>query len=166
VIDLTIARPRGTPASDDPHDHYEVLQLQRTRDPLRGTWQPVMGHIEGDESATAASMREAREEVGLNIADASVCTAFWALEQVHPYFIASIDCVVLSPRFLALVAPGWIPVLNNEHAAFRWVALRDAPRHSTWPGQRAALAEVATILAGQSIEGPWLKIDPASAKLA
>jgi len=166
VIDVTIARPTRSPASAEVGDRFEVLQLQRTRDPLKGTWQPVMGHIDGQESATAAAMREAREEVGLNIADPAACAAFWALEQVHPYFISAIDCVVLSPRFLALVAPDWTPSLNHEHAAHRWVLLRDASRSSTWPGQRASLAEVATLLAGDSIEGPWLRIDPAKITIA
>jgi len=34
-----------------------VLQLRRSNEPMRGTWQPVMGHIVSGESAVEAVVR-------------------------------------------------------------------------------------------------------------
>jgi dATP pyrophosphohydrolase len=128
------------------------LQLQRTRDPLGGTWQPIMGHCEKGETAVQCALREMAEEVGLSRGD-SALRGVWALEQVHPFFIAELDAIVMSPRFAVEVAgggAGWTPRLNDEHAAYRWVHARDAMRASgsggegafMWPGQRAAAREI------------------------
>ena len=66
----------------------------------------------------------------------------WALEGVHPYFLASLDAIVLSPRFAVEVSEGWSPRLNGEHDGFRWVNARRAERHFMWPGQIAAVREL------------------------
>lgn len=152
--------PAGSSGSS-PAD-IELLQLQRTKDPLRGSWQPVMGHIEAGETAVQAAMREMAEEVGLRVTFAKAgrsggvgggeggtdpaCLGVWALEQVHPFYIAAIDCIVLSPRFVVLVSRDWQPKLNSEHGASRWVHARAAGSHFTWPGQLAAIAELRSVL--------------------
>lgn len=148
--------PAGSSASS-PAD-IELLQLQRTKDPLRGSWQPVMGHIEAGETAVQAAMREMAEEVGLRVTLAKAgghqggggsdpaCLGVWALEQVHPFYIAAIDCIVLSPRFVVLVSCDWTPKLNSEHGASRWVRAAAAAAHFTWPGQLAAIAELRSVL--------------------
>jgi len=162
VVDVYIFRPADEPAID-------VLQLLRTRDPLARTWQPVMGHVEAGETATDTARRELREEVGLDTPSAS-CSAMWALEQVWPFYIAAIDCVVLSPRFVARVAPGWEPTLNAEHSAHRWVRVpadADDPslrglldRHFMWPGQRHTIVELLReIVAPASLSRDRLRID-------
>lgn len=119
----------------------ELLQIQRAKEPLKGTWQPVMGHIEAGETAVAAALRELDEEVGLSAAG-EACLGVWALEQVHPYYIAAIDCVMLPPRFAARVGPGWVPRLNDEHTAHRWVRAAEAAKWFMWPGQAAAAREL------------------------
>ena len=130
----------------------EVLQLHRVEAPLRATWQPVMGHVEAGESAVDTMWRELREEVGLERAAALDA---YALEQVHPFFIAELDAVFLSPRFAVEVASSFEPVLNAEHDAARWVPLDRAVDEFLWPGQRAALRELTALLDG----------DPAAAVL-
>ena len=122
------------------------LQLKRTREPLGGTWHPVMGHAEKGETAVQCAWRELSEEVGLRKGDAAL-RGVWALEQVHPFFIAELDAIVMSPRFAVEVSPDWTPRLNDEHAGHRWVHSRDAMRASgegafMWPGQRAAAREI------------------------
>jgi len=155
----------GADAGGASADVY-FLQLKRTRDPLGRTWQPVMGHAEPGETAVQCALRELSEEVGLAPpprgrgqgggrevhadqppAAHATFLALWALEQVHPFFIAELDAIVLSPRFAAEVPPGWTPRLNDEHTAHRWVHWRDAVRASgegafMWPGQRAAAREI------------------------
>ncbi len=117
----------------------EVLQLRRVESPLLHTWQPVMGHIEGNESTPAAMWREVEEEVGLV---RSQVVAAYALEGVHPFYLASRDAILLSVRFAIEVAPDWAPRLNHEHDAARWVPLADIRLSFMWPGQIAALDEL------------------------
>lgn len=135
VIDVYVVRraPRARAG-------WQFLQLRRAKDPLRATWQPIMGHIEPGEAAVAAALREVREEVGLDARGPHV-RAVWALEQVHPYYLPAIDCIVLSPRFVVEVAPAWSPVLNAEHDGARWVHQRSVRAQFMWPGQHAAIAE-------------------------
>ncbi len=133
----------------DPAHGVYFLQLKRTRDPLGGTWHPIMGHCEKGETALQCALREMAEEVGLSRGD-SALRGLWALEQVHPFFIAELDAIVMSPRFAVEVVgggAGWSPRLNDEHGAHRWVHARDAVRPSgdvafMWPGQRAAAREI------------------------
>ncbi len=148
-------------------DRLFFLQLLRTREPLAKTWHPIMGHIDTDangqtETAAACATRELNEEVGLD-PFAGACLGFWALEQVHPFFIASIDCIVMSPRFAAEVAPSWSPALNTEHSSHRWVDGRSALRAFMWPGQHRAIEEIRTTLAPhESLCRESLRVLPAS----
>jgi 8-oxo-dGTP pyrophosphatase MutT (NUDIX family) len=116
----------------------EFLQLRRAREPMRGTWQPVMGHVEADETSVRAAARELREETGLDVGDPRV-VGFWALERVRPYFMAELDAIVLSPRFALEVRPGWEPVLDASLDAWRWVT-RVEDFH--WADQHDAVHEV------------------------
>lgn len=133
----------------------ELLQMRRACETLHGTWQPVMGHVEQGESATEAVVRELAEETGLDARGPSVL-GFWALEQVHPYYLPSRDAVMLTPRFACEVNIGWQPALNEEHDLHRWVPADDADKLFMWPGQRAAIRELIEItrpgdLAGESL---------------
>lgn len=135
-------RPSGASSSRV----IELLQLMRAHDPLGGTWQPIMGHVEAGETAWGTVVREVREEVGLAI-DGDDARGFWALEQVHPFYLAELDCIVMSPRFVIEVSSSWEPTLNDEHTDHRWIG---APLHGglsmreffLWPGQRRAVEEI------------------------
>lgn len=131
----------GADAGQPPRAEVWFLQLLRSGPPLAQTWHPVMGHCEAGETAVQCMKRELREELGLE-AGAPALLGLWALEQVHPFFIAEIDSIVMSPRFAAEVAPGWTPRLDDEHSAHRWVRWRDAAAAFMWPGQLAACREV------------------------
>lgn len=119
----------------------EFLQLLRAAPPLASTWQPLMGHVERDETATHCALREVREEVGL-APESDTCLGFWALEQVHPFYLPDLDCVVMSPRFALQVAPGWAPALNDEHRDARWVESERMSEAFLWPGQKRACREI------------------------
>ncbi len=159
IVDVYIARVSEPARVSRSHDYespdtripasIELLQIKRARDPLAQTWQPVMGHIETGETAIAAALREVREEVGLDV-HSDMCTGMWALEQVYPFYIASIDCIVLSPRFVAVVSAAWTPTLNSEHSEWRWVAEHDVRAMFMWPGQAAAIADLGPIVRGTS----------------
>lgn len=138
IVELYILRPQGAT--------FDLLQLRRVEPPLAGTWQPVMGHIEAGETSGAAAAREAGEELALNLADPQQCTDLFALEQVHPFFIAEMDAVFLTPRLVGVVTPSWEPRMNGEHDAFRWTPVERAGELFMWPGQRAAVAELVDLL--------------------
>jgi len=119
----------------------EFLQLLRNRSPLAATWQPLMGHIEAGETTLQCAQRELAEEIGLRAGD-SDWKGLWALEQVHPYYLPTIDAVVMSPRFAARVAPDFSPTLNDEHSDFRWISADLVDECFFWPGQKKACREV------------------------
>lgn len=133
VIEVYVIRASGRA--------HEFLQVLRASDPLRGTWHPVMGHTEPGETASETALRELEEEIGLSRADPALLDMF-ALEQVHPYYLAALDCIVMSPRFVALVAPAWEPRLNDEHESHRWIDAGRAKRDFLWPGQKRAAEEI------------------------
>src|SRR4051812_1092336 len=141
IVDVYVFRrfPSEGITRGDPY--VEVLQLYRAEAPLVSTWQPVMGHVESGETGAACAWRELFEELGLQRGDAALL-GLWALEQVHPYFMAELDAVILSPRFAAEVSGHWEPRLNGEHRAHRWIAAHQAHRYFMWPGQVAAVHEI------------------------
>lgn len=155
IVDVYIFRRRRA--------GLEFLQLLRAGEPLINTWHPVMGHIEKGETAVECAMRELREEVGLSPSDGAV-KGMWALEQVHPYYVAEIDQIVLSPRFAVEVEGGWEPRLNGEHARARWVAQNRVRASFMWPGQVAACEEVAGLMKRGNLAREALRITPRPAR--
>jgi len=140
IVDVYIAREsRGV---------VEFLQLHRTNDPLADTWQPVMGHVEREESVVETAVRELGEEVGLCDGDES-WLGFWQLEDVHPYFVARLDAVLLSPRLLVEVVGSWTPDISGEqtHDDYRWVCADALDELFMWPGQVRACREAVNLLA-------------------
>lgn len=144
VIDVYIFRRTAQSAGD--HNEIELLQLLRAGAPMDRTWQPVMGHAEPGERAWEAGLREVEEEVGLARTDPALL-GMWALEQIWPYYLADLDCIVMSPRFAIEVAREWEPRINGEHSDSRWIS---APHHGgqpaaeffMWPGQKHAIREL------------------------
>jgi dihydroneopterin triphosphate diphosphatase len=129
------------PSKKSPRASVRFLQLLRAGAPLDKTWQPVMGHIHAGERSIDGAWREMDEELGLRRGDPALL-GMWALEQVHPFYIAAIDSVVMSPRFCCEVRPGWAPTLNDEHTAYRWVSESEIDASFMWPGQKACCREI------------------------
>lgn len=146
LVDAYVVRER---------EAVEFLQLRRVAEPMAGTWQPVMGHIEAGETAVAAVLRELGEEIRLRPRDAA-WMGFWQLEEVHPYFVAALDAVVLSPRFAVFVDDAWEPDISGDdaHDGHRWVPATEVEQAFLWPGQWRACAEAASLIAtrGSALE--------------
>lgn len=124
----------------------EWLQLLRAERPgkiMAGTWQPVAGGIKRGESATEAARREAREETGLT---EKAIAGMWQCDEVHPFYLAARDVIMLAPAFAVEVGSAWRPKLNEEHSTARWVKDRDAEGMFMWPGQRAAIREIRELI--------------------
>lgn len=159
IVDVYVFRRRR--AAKGARGRIEFLQLLRASEPLARTWHPVMGHIEKGETAVECAVRELREEVGID-AGGEEAIGFWALEQVHPYYVAAIDQIVLSPRFALQVRAGWAPQINEEHAGVRWVARAEVAKKFMWPGQAAACAEVVALVRPGSLAAGALRVRPES----
>jgi 8-oxo-dGTP pyrophosphatase MutT (NUDIX family) len=145
IVDVYVIRQFASEMLHSVDPMIELLQLHRARDPLPGTWQPVMGHIETGETGTAAALRELREEIGLTPED-PLFRGLWQLEQVNPFYMASSNEIVMSPRFVAEVDPHWEPTLADEHDASRWVSSHQALRYFMWPGQLQAVREIVEVI--------------------
>ena len=133
------------------------LQLKRAEEPLLNTWQPIMGHIESGEATQTAMWREVEEEVGLT-RNSPHFKGAWALEGVYPYYLARKDAIMMSPRFAVEVSDSWVPTLNSENSAFRWVGPEDLEDHFMWPGQRACICEILNDIILRSIAEPFLRL--------
>ncbi len=125
----------------------ELLLMRRAKEPMLGTWQPVLGHAVEGETAVEAARRELMEETGLS--DATGLVRFECLERVRPYYIPETDSIVLSPRFLATAPGGWEPELCAEHDERKWVASFEALDELHWPSQKEAWGEV--LMRGMSL---------------
>ena len=137
IVDVYVFRCRKPGHACD----VEFLQLRRAASAvLPGSWQPVMGHTLDGETAAQAALRELREETGF--APGAGVEAAWQLEEPNAYFLARLDCVMLSPCFAVRVAAGVEPTLNPEHDAARWVKRDATDRAFLWPGQRKAVAQI------------------------
>ena len=134
---------------------YELLQLRRsTGDFLGGTWQIVRGAAENNETSMQAALRQLREETGL------LPLEFYSLGVVESFYIASTDMLYHSPAFLAVVSIDTPITLNNEHDAFRWIAIADADRLCMWPSEKPLLAHSVTQILTNGPSKPFLQLRP------
>ena len=135
----------------------EFLQLRRAATAmLPGTWQPVMGHVRDDETASQCARRELAEETGFG---GDEVLGWWQLESPNAYFLHARDCMMLSPCFAVRVGPRAEPALNHEHDASRWVCRDAADRAFLWPGQRQAITQIVRdIVEPGSPAEPYLRL--------
>jgi 8-oxo-dGTP diphosphatase len=94
------------------------LFLQRAKEPYKGLWQIPGGFIELDETPQQAIEREIAEETALRFELGPLIGVFLA-----PYgddqqsLVHTFECK----------SPDGEPKLSNEHSAFKWASLNDAP---------------------------------------
>jgi dATP pyrophosphohydrolase len=120
---------------------WQTLLLRRaaaTR--CAGSWEGVHGMIEGAERPEEAAIREVREETGL------------AVERlynvaVQPFYLHTSGLVTLAVAFAAVVASDARPTLSAEHDRAEWTSFAAARELLAWPRSRAALADIAVLLA-------------------
>jgi len=155
VVDVYVFKRVSAAGRARPENHF--LQLLRSGPPLENTWHPVMGHIEKGETAVDCAVREMEEEMGIRQGDAAL-VGLWALEQVHPFYIAAIDTIVMSPRFAAEVVSGWAPMLNAEHGEYRWVREGEIDASFMWPGQKAACREILSMIVPGGVAAEHVRI--------
>ncbi|MDX2199079.1 MAG: NUDIX pyrophosphatase [Phycisphaerae bacterium] len=131
----------------------EFLLLRRAAAAFLGdTWQAVHGHIEPNEPAWQAALRELKEETGLRP------RRFWQLEHVNTFYVAQRDAILMCPSFAAEIEADAVVTLSAEHTAYEWVAESEIAQRLMWPGQRAAIAELQEYIVKPSLAEPHLRI--------
>lgn len=119
----------------------EFLVLLRSPE-RHGYWNLVAGGVEEGEAPADAARRELDEESRL--ADP---VRFESLPLDLAYVRPEGSKVVLH-AFMAEAAPGWEPVLDEEHVEYRWCSAADADVLLAYPEPREAVGYVARLLEG------------------
>ena len=119
----------------------EFLVLLRSPE-RHGYWNLVAGGVEEGEAPAGAARRELDEESRL--ADP---VRFEPLPLGLAYVRPEGSKVVLH-AFMAEAAPGWEPVLDEEHVEYRWCSAADADVLLAYPEPREAVGYVARFLEG------------------
>jgi len=120
---------------------WELLALRRaagTR--CTGAWEAVHGFIEADERAEDAALREVREETGLTVQRLYNVA-------VQPFYLHGSGLVTLAVAFAAVVDGASAAVLGAEHDQAEWLPFAAARAKLAWPRSRAALDDIAILLA-------------------
>jgi len=121
---------------------WDVLVLRRgsgTR--CTGAWEVVHGRIEPGERPEDAAVREVAEECGLRVARLYNVSA-------HPFYLHTLAAVAVAVAFAAVAEPSAEPRLGPEHDRAEWLPIDQAAARLIWPRSRAALADIASLLAG------------------
>jgi dATP pyrophosphohydrolase len=144
-VTVLVVRPRGS--------RHDLLLARRAAGKyLGGTWNLITGGIEPGEPAWRTALRELREETGL------VATELYRLSALTQFYRWDNDTLNLSPMFCAIVDAGAVVELNHENSDFAWVPVEEVEPRLLWPGDRAALAEVRSVILGNGIAKPHLRI--------
>ena len=124
-------------------EQLEVLALRRgTNGRCPGSWETVHGTIEPGETPVQASVRELREETGLEP------QKLYNLSRTEAFYQHRTDEVALIPVFVALVAPAATVRLSAEHDQSEWLRPAEAARRFAWPRERRALDDILSIVGG------------------
>ena len=135
VFDCHVARP-GKDGS------LEWLLLRRASTKIyAGDWRMVGGKLQELESAWQACLRELREELQLQPA------RLLTVPFVNQFYEWQHDRINAIPVFVALTAPTFEPVLDEEHTHYLWLTEGEALSKLPWPGQRDGLSSASLLLA-------------------
>lgn len=147
VFDCHVARDTGS-------GNYEYLLLKRASHKIYAdSWRMVGGKLRQDETAWQACLRELSEETGLSP------SRLLSVPFVNRFYEWQQDRINDIPVFVAVVAPGVDPVLDEEHTAFTWLALASALERLPWPGQRDGLEAADALLTRGELLQTFLEVN-------
>jgi 8-oxo-dGTP pyrophosphatase MutT (NUDIX family) len=135
-------------------DRPEFLLIRRApgESMYPGLWQFVTGRVEKGEKASAAALRELKEETG------AAPVGFWVVPAVNSFYDPGEDRIALVPIFAAQIDPAFDVRLSAEHGEHEWLAYDVAARRLVWPGQRSCLDIVQRYIVGGEEAGTLLRI--------
>lgn len=110
---------------------FQVLLLKRAKTD-KGEWHPVTGNVEPHEQVRAAAVREAWEEVSLEVEPEPLGVTFTYDDPKRGRMHETAFAAALPPDDEKVE-------LSEEHTAFEWVSPDEAGKRLSWPEQRKAL---------------------------
>jgi dATP pyrophosphohydrolase len=117
----------------------ELLVVHRS--PAEGAfWHTVSGTVEPGEEPRATALRELEEETAL-VFDGEL-VEIGGFEYIREPWEAQPGLRVPVTAYLVDVAPGWEPVLNEEHDEYRWCTRDEAVALLYWPEPREIVASL------------------------
>lgn len=119
-----------------PREATEVLLLRRASAYMRGAWTYVAGHVEADETAWQAALRELAEETSLTP------RALYSSGHVESFYNAADEGIELVPAFVAMVDDAAVVKLNAEHDDYRWLAFDEAMPILPFESQQTLFVQV------------------------
>jgi len=117
----------------------ECLILRRSPETAiyPGLWQILTGHIQQDETAVQAVLREIKEETKLNP------LVLYTLNSLSRFYEPLDNSIYLVPLFLAVVPYSSRVILNpKEHDRYKWCYFQEALNTLTWHQHRRSLTHV------------------------
>lgn len=98
-----------------------------------GIWQPVTGKIKKKETASAAALREIKEETGI------IPKKFWVMPNVNSFYNIKNDSLNFLPVFGALIDFNTKIKISGEHNEFGWYSPEEAKKILAWHGQKKSV---------------------------
>lgn len=127
------------------------LLLKRAGGKLyEGQWRMIGGKVKEVETYWQAAIRELKEETNLNP------EKFWSVPTINHFYEASTDQILIIPAFGAEVESDKIPVLDDEHIDFKWVAAKDIKTHIVWPEQIRIIHLISDLIVNRQILDEWI----------
>jgi ADP-ribose pyrophosphatase YjhB (NUDIX family) len=103
-------------------DGARVLVVQRAREPKAGLWALPGGFCDGWESPAQAAVREAREELGVDVELTDFVGMYIGDYEFQGEILPVLDCF-----WLARIVAGEIRLDPRELRGYRWAARGDTP---------------------------------------
>lgn len=117
------------------NDRY--LLIRRSGKYLNGTWQMVSGGIHQGEKAHEATLREIKEETGLDV------DKLYSADAVETFYMTSLDKITFVPVFVAFVQnPGKIVLSPTEHDAYEWLEFEQAKERLVFSEQKRVISHI------------------------
>ena len=123
-------------------DGRRVLVIQRAHEPRAGQWAIPGGFCDGWESPAQAAVREAREELGVEVELTDFVGMYIGGYEFQDEILPVLDCF-----WLARIAAGEIRPDPHEVRAFQWANFGNTPPMA-FETMESALADVARKIVG------------------
>lgn len=120
-----------------------LLLLKRRLDSpfAPGAWQLLYGHLQQNENATEAIVRELHEETKLE------AEAIYTSNEVFSFFNALDQSIYLVPVFVIFTDSSCVLDLRlEEHSAYQWVTIGQGKLLLPWHNQREVLEKIEQLL--------------------
>lgn len=103
-------------------DKNEILLLKRAKEPRFGTWDITGGFVDQDESFEESVMREAREELGIQLEKPTYFRSY-----VDTYDYQGVTLPILTAIFYAQLARDVQIKLDIENSEYRFFGFNEIP---------------------------------------